>query len=71
MAFVQENKETEKAFKEVKASVKLFQQMLEVMETADKKQFKKVYKQLKNAEVDICNAVIRLEYVLDTKGGLE
>ena len=59
--------ETLEALNSVKASVKSFNKIIEVMETAKEKDLKRLSTQLKTAEVDICNAVLRLEYVLDIK----
>ena len=61
------DKETLEALNSVKVSVKSFNKIIEVMETAKEKDLKRLSTQLKTAEVDICNAVLRLEYVLDIK----
>lgn len=68
MGYLVEDKESAKAFADLKASVKAFGTVMEMMETADRETLRKRFVQLRRAETEICNSVLRLEYVLDVKG---
>lgn len=68
MGYLDEDKESAKAFADLKASVKAFGMVMEMMETADREALRKRFVQLRRAETEISNSVLRLEYVLEAKG---